>query len=180
MRSLAISLGDALLKQTAMLLPQLYAIFRERLVGVTGKCGISICQDLPSHSWLRSQLSSVLEHHMAYRCSVPKYRTLLYRYGGDLVHALTVSLGQGQTTNRDNTCDDDNEKLSQVCLRLNGKLHSQINKMIEQDYLNPHMIEHFDVDKFYKFIGHRYMECSMLVNSALFTKSPHYACAENS
>ena len=81
-RSLAISLGDALLKQTAMLLPQLYAIFRERLVGVTGKCGISICQDLPSHSWLRSQLSSLLEHHMAYRCSVPKYGTLLYRYGG--------------------------------------------------------------------------------------------------
>ena len=63
------------------------------------------------------------------------------------MHALTVSLGQGQTTNRDKTCDDDNEKLSQVCLRLNGKLHSQINKMIEQDYLNPHMIEHFDVDK---------------------------------
>ena len=33
---------------------------------------------------------------MAYRCSVKKYGTVLYRFGGDLVHALNVSLGQAR------------------------------------------------------------------------------------
>ena len=31
---------------------------------------------------------------MACRCSVKRYGTVLYRYGGDLLHALNVSLGQ--------------------------------------------------------------------------------------
>ncbi len=35
---------------------------------------------------------------MAYRCTIRKHGTLLYRQGGDLVHALTVALGQGNTT----------------------------------------------------------------------------------
>ena len=37
-----------------------------------------------------------LEQHMAYRCSVKKYGTVLYRFGGDLVHALNLSLGQAR------------------------------------------------------------------------------------
>ena len=42
--------------------------------------------------------SSLLQQHMAYRCTIRKHGTLLYRQGGDLVHALTVALGQGNTT----------------------------------------------------------------------------------
>jgi len=49
------------------------------------------------HAWLRSSLLSLLQHHMAY--SIPKYGTLVYCYGGDLVHALTVALGQCHHTN---------------------------------------------------------------------------------
>ena len=46
--------------------------------------------------WLRSQLSALLEHHMAYKCPILHYGTVLYRYGGDLIHALSVSLGQAK------------------------------------------------------------------------------------
>ena len=44
------------------------------------------------HPLLRSQLSSLLDHHMAYQCNVKKYGTVLYRYSGDLLHALNVTL----------------------------------------------------------------------------------------
>ena len=114
--------------------------------------GISIPQDLPSQSWLRSQLSSSLEHHMAYRCAVRKYGTLLYRYGGDLAHALTVLLARNrgrQSGNDESNIDDiDNESLTQVCIKLNTKCHAQISKLIQEDSLNPHRIEQFELDKF--------------------------------
>ena len=72
----AIWLGEALLKQTAMLLPQVYATFKEKLLKITNEHGIAITQYLPSHAWLRSHLSSLLEHHIAYCCSVK--RSLCY------------------------------------------------------------------------------------------------------
>ena len=147
-KSVAITLGKALLKQTAMLLPQVYTMFVERLTTVIENNGISTTkQDHPSQSWLRSQLSSLLEHHMTYRCSVRKYGTLLYRYGGDLVHALTVSLAT--STGSDNTEDEGHrERLTQVCRSLNNKCHAQINKMIQEDSNSPHRIEQFEIDKF--------------------------------
>ena len=38
--------------------------------------------------------------------------------------------------------------LTQVCQTLNSKLHHQINKMISEDSLDRHKIEHFNVDAF--------------------------------
>jgi len=98
--SLAITVGEALLKQTAILLPQIYSTFKLELESIARNCRVHTeDHDLPRHAWLRSSLSSLLQHHMAYRCSIPKYGTLVYRYGGDLVHALTVALGQYHHTN---------------------------------------------------------------------------------
>ena len=152
-KSVAITLGNILLKQMAMLLPEANAMFIERVTTIANNNGISIPQDLPSQSWLRSQLSSSLEHHMAYRCAVRKYGTLLYRHGGDLVHALTVSLARNrgrQSGNDESNIDDniDNESLTQVCLKFNTKCHAQISKVILEDSLNPHRIEQFELDKF--------------------------------
>ena len=47
-------------------------------------------------NWLRSQLSSILEHHMTYHSVKRYYGTLLYPYGGDLLYALNVYLGQAR------------------------------------------------------------------------------------
>ena len=60
--------------------------------------GSSDITNIATPSWLRSQLSSLLDHHIAYRCCVKKYGTLLYRHGGDLVHALNAALGQTKPT----------------------------------------------------------------------------------
>ena len=84
---------------------------------------------------------------MAYKCSVAKYGTLLYRYGGDLFHALTVSLWQQQGHSMDtNTSNIDN--LKQVCTQLNTKFHEQSRRMAQDDSNHPHSIEEFNADNF--------------------------------
>ena len=95
----AVHVGEALLKQNALLLPNVYDLFHNKFMEITNLCGIVLNQDLhtlANPSWLRSQLSSLLEHHMAYQCSVKRNGTVLYRYGGDLLYALNVSLGQAR------------------------------------------------------------------------------------
>ena len=88
-RMSAVMVGEALLNQTALLLPEVFELTKSH--------GILLKQDLhaiTNSNWLLSQLSAILEQHMAYRCSVKRYGTVFYRYGGDLLHALNVSLGQ--------------------------------------------------------------------------------------
>ena len=84
---------------------------------------------------------------MTYRCSVRKYGTLLYGYGGDLVHALTVSLAT--STGSDNTeVEGHRERLTQVCRSLSKKCHAQINEMIQEDSNSPHRIEQFEISPY--------------------------------
>ena len=70
---------------------------------------------------------------MAYKCTVPNYGTLIYRYGGDLVHALTVALWQGNHTNTPSHSIDDDALLTHVCQNINSKLQAQANKFIISD-----------------------------------------------
>ena len=149
MCAIAIHVGEALLKQTAVLLPQIYDNFKTELLAVIQERGITSNQDHPSSTWLRSQLSSLLEHHMAYRCSILRYGTLLYRYGGDLVHALSISLGQSRTQSSKNSEKSDfQQTLSKTCITLNAKCHASIKSMIAKDASSPHQIEHVDIDEF--------------------------------
>ena len=149
----AVHVGEALLSQTALLLPDVFDYFHEKLREITKLCGIILTQEVNS-TWLRSQLSSLLEQHMAYQCSVKKYGTVLYRFGGDLVHALNVSLGQARYQASDipvmekNDSVDFQATLSEACLALNAKCHVNIKRMIKEDEANPHQIEIIDVDKF--------------------------------
>lgn len=88
---------------------------------------------------------------MAYRCSIQRYGTLLYRYGGDLVHALSVSLGQSRTQSSKSSgksASDFQQTLSETCLTLNAKCHTSIKSMIQKDASSPHQIEHVDIDEF--------------------------------
>ena len=93
--SSAILVGETLLEQNAILLPEVFDYF----VSTYNTISQGMVQQRSLHSianptWLLSQLSALLEQHMSYRCSVKKYGTVLYHYGGDLLHALNVSLGQ--------------------------------------------------------------------------------------
>lgn len=135
----AIHVGNALLKQTALLLPEVYERFKAQLLDFTKQHNIIVMkEDIPGSVWLRSQLSSKLEHHMAYKCSIMRIGTVIYRYGGDIFHALSVSLGQARN-------HDSKDKLSEVCLELNSKCQATIKDMIQQDALTPHNI---DIEKF--------------------------------
>ncbi len=77
---------------------------------------------------------------MAYRCSVKRTGTVLYRYGGDLFYALTVSLGEARTRN-----PEFKDNLSVVCLDLNKKFHSTIKFHYK---LSPHNIECVNIEYF--------------------------------
>ena len=134
----------------------MYDSFQDKLLETTNLCGIVVDQDFHSvlnPNWLRSQLLSLLEHHMAYRCTVRRYGTVLYCYGGDLVHALSVSLGQAR--NQSHKCSVDREQdsdfqttLSEVCLTLNSKIHACAETMVREDASTPHKIEEVYIDKF--------------------------------
>ena len=145
----ALDVGKALLKQTALLLPNVYKEFHTKLTEVKNLCGIllSDIDTISNPTWLRSQLCCLLEHHMVYKCSVKKYGTLLYRYGGDLVHALTVALSQTSQCNKSQEQPGFQEKLSEVCQTLNEKCHTHIKKLIEEDAACPHRIESLDIEK---------------------------------
>ena len=130
-------------------------------------------QDLPSHAWLRSSLSSLLQHHMAYKCTVPKYGTLIYRYGGDLVHALTVALGQGNHTNTPSHSIDDDAMLTHVCQNINSKLHAQVNKLITSDSLEPHRFEQFDINAFVDDLDPTIWKAVCLITQASSKKLNH-------
>ncbi len=84
-----VTVGEALLIQTALLLlPDVYEMFEEKLKEITQKCDIEYSTSHNfSATWLRSRLSLVLQPHLAYKCSVKKSGTILYRHG-DLLHAL--------------------------------------------------------------------------------------------
>ena len=154
--SCALRVGDALLQQTVLLLPDVFDYFCEKSNEIMKQHDIVFKQDITTIAtprWLRSQLSALLEHHMAYRCSVKRYGTLLYRYGGDLVHALSVSLGQmrNKPHNQGRGETEHSEfqmNLKQTCEVLNDKIHKCINKLVQQDSASPHSIEDINIDKF--------------------------------
>ena len=149
------------MKQNALLLPDVYDSFHEKLQQIMQLRGIacdgSDIRSIETPNWLQSQLSSLLECHLAYQCCVKKYGTVLYRHGGDLVHALNVCLGQAR--GRIHSSDHRNEvpmvensdlqqTLSECCLVLNSKIHTCIDSMINQDVVKPHSIEDVNIDEF--------------------------------
>ena len=58
----AVHVGEALLNQTALLLPDVFDYFHEKLQEITKLCGIILEQEVRNNAnstWLRSQLSSL-------------------------------------------------------------------------------------------------------------------------
>ena len=95
----AILVGETLLDQNAILLPEVWEYFEKRfqeVIMITGMSPQHEFNHMANPNWLLSQMSVYLQQHMAYKCSVKRYGTVLYRYGGDLLHALNVSLGKSR------------------------------------------------------------------------------------
>ena len=94
----AILVGEALLRQNALLLPDVYDSFLNKLKQVIQvhhiTTGSSEIGNTVTSNWFWSKPPSLLDHHLAYRCCVKKHGTLLYRHGGVLLHALNITLDQ--------------------------------------------------------------------------------------
>lgn len=92
--------GEALLEQNPILLPEVWDFFEQTYlhnIKVNDLCPKYQLSQIANPTWLLSQLSLNLQQHMAYKCTVKRYGTVLYRYGGNLLHALNVSLGKART-----------------------------------------------------------------------------------
>lgn len=85
--------------------------------------------------WLLSQLSRKLHPHIAFACRCRKIGAVIYRQGGDLLYALTYSLGHIERLNK--VISEENRDLksktptTQYCMKvasdhLNSLLHKQI------------------------------------------------------
>ena len=152
----ALSVGDALLQQTALLLPNVYDTFCNTLGEISEQQSIALSQDIQgvvSPGWLRSQLSLTLENHMSYRMCIKRYGTLIYRSGGDLLHALTVSLGHNRSKTKKKAelpAEKKNfdQQLIPTCKFINQKVHKCITKLVGEDLECPHNIEDVDIDNF--------------------------------
>jgi len=167
-RVTAMNVGEALLNQTAILLPEVYNNFTSKVYSVLEEYKLQNepNQCLPKNIWLRNQLSSLLEHHMAYKCSLPKYGTVLYRYGGDLIHALTMAPKQAnQKIDDGSMC-----MITQACKALNQKLHTEVNKVIEKESVNS---EHFNIQKFVESVDPTLWKALCLLTDSKSKKVTH-------
>ncbi len=99
---------------------------------------------------------------------------MLYRYGGDIFHALSASLWQKQGQ----PIVSEREKLKQVCNQLNAKCHTQVMRMIEDDRNMPNSIEEFDADSFINSLDKDLWEAVCLLTQPLDTNKIN-AYAEN-
>ena len=139
----ALSVGDALLQQTTLLLPNVWEISEQQSIALSQDI-----QGVVSSGWLRSQLSLTLENHMSYRMCIKRYGTLIYRSGGDLLHALTVSLGHDRSKTKKMAAAEKfffDQQLIPTCKLINQKVHKCITKLVGEDLECPHNIEDVDI-----------------------------------
>jgi len=145
MSFISIHVGEVLLDQGALLLPNIYEMFCNKLGEISKIYNIEVS---PSNKitkvMLRNHLSAVLEPHMAYRCYAKRYGTIIYRHSGDLVFTANKLLSASRQQKEVN---DFQQTLKNVCETLNTKLHHTIDKLIQQDTQQPQKIEDVNIDE---------------------------------
>ena len=136
--------GEMLLAQHALLLPDIYEMFQNKVDKVTSVCSVPVGMSQITTNMLRNNLSVISEPHIAYRCYAKKYGTVIFRHGGDLLFTLTKILSKSRRQNPEKSFQ---QKLSSVCNNLNSKIHHNIENLIKNDALQPHKIEKINIDE---------------------------------
>ena len=124
-------MAQALQANHALTLLDAYNIFTEQVKSLAQMSTLTASPALPSHRWLRSQLSSSLKHHLVYTCVVKKHGIILCRRGKEL-HALSYALYEGKKCQQSlhaNSSDDDNH--TQLCSDLNQRLQQMVSNHID-------------------------------------------------
>ena len=77
--------GEQLLQQRALLLPEIHDFFTEQQNQLVMANEIEHEGEAVTSQWLLSNLTTALQHHLEYACKAKKYGTILYRPNADLI-----------------------------------------------------------------------------------------------
>ena len=98
--------------------------------------------------WLLRQLEEAIGHHLKSACKHRKYGTILYRAGGDLLHALSSALGSKCTSTDDQSITLQSsakipleEAIQVVGEEMNGKIHQLAGIFLAQEQFDYRMIQ---------------------------------------
>ena len=91
-----VHVGEELLQGKAILLPVAHEFFSEKHDEILASIDLheTEIKTTVTSLWVLSNLTSALQHHLAYSCKTRKYGTLLYRPNTDLVPLLQQSLSK--------------------------------------------------------------------------------------
>ena len=98
--------------------------------------------------WLLRQLEEAIGHYLKSACKHRKYGTILYRAGGDLLHALSSALGSKCTSTDDQSITLQSsakipleEAIQVVGEEMNGKIHQLAGIFLAQEQFDYRMIQ---------------------------------------
>ena len=154
----AIYVGDIILRNEAILLPQVHETFSTFAIDTLSTSNLEWVGEpkgLVTARCILSNLTATLQHHLSYVCKVKKYGTLLYRSNGDSLHALTCSLHKSYK--KETICTSDNctcstpissepLQMQQVMLDLNSRIHQQVKRFLADDAAIPFQFDTLDID----------------------------------
>ena len=128
-----VHVGEALLNQDGLLLPDVHKFFLQKLNDVPLPLPTSAKEQGLSARWVLSNLTTSLKHDLSYLCKIWKCGTLLYRSNGDILVALTNALyassrpAVSACSERDGTdtphCDSENTQ--NVLNSIGSAMHKQ-------------------------------------------------------
>ena len=150
MCSMAIHVGERLLRQESLLLLSVHQTFSAFAseASLAANLNVGEREYLVTARWLLSNLIIHLQHHLSYTCCVKKCGTLLYRTNGDIFVSLSLSLHtQKGVENKDTPSTkafpDHNEAYDEI----NSCVHQQIQKFLAADLRALYLFDELDIDK---------------------------------
>ena len=139
--------GEALLRQEGLLLPDVHNSFIQEI-----NTHVSTDREQCfTARWVLSNLKNSLQHHLNYVCKIRKCGTLLYRSNGDVLVALTNALykisrqknvNSTDSNEEDGTCEVHNTESIQIALTdVNSAMHEQIQVLLRADAKYPYQMD---------------------------------------
>ena len=154
------NVGSVLLKDLAVLLPEVYDFFVNQAVMRASQLGLSqseshVKQDMPKRCVL-SCLLGFFGKHIEYKCKQRSCGVLINRRGADLTVCLSKTLQLLQETDRSilknmeptvpQSADKEMSEMDTLCSKMNKKVHEQIKVITAADAASPYDISKFDAD----------------------------------
>ena len=180
MKRVVVDVGRELMDKNALLLPTVRDLLCQYATELLRVNNLDITQ-LVTSRWILSNLTTTLQDHMAYKCSVRKYGTLIYRPNTDLRLTLAQALWRVQNYEKVGIAvlqDSDSSKTiseetgTHYLEELNARVHSQIRALLAKDAVSPydHRIFCIDVADVYDC----YIRlCNMLLLNSFTKMSAH-------